>query len=193
MICKQKGMTLAEVLVAITIFSLIMLATLTALRTFAFTYERLIAVTSTITEMREVDRFLRQALRNAVNEAQLFEGERSSLRWVGPIDRVGGAGGLQHLRLTHKNDNLILSFAPFTPADTSPDWAVQVPDFSLIQQAETVNFFYQANPTDNWEEKFQWKNQEGDVNLPWAVAIEIISAGDTWPPLIINFDRYRFR
>ena len=59
MILAQRGMTLVEVTVATVIFSMIMLATVTALQTFAGTYAKLEEITARTTQMREADRFLR--------------------------------------------------------------------------------------------------------------------------------------
>ena len=58
MISGQKGMTLVEVTVATVIFSMIMLATVTALRAFAGTYAKLEEITARTAQMREADRFL---------------------------------------------------------------------------------------------------------------------------------------
>ena len=106
MISGQKGMTLVEVTVATVIFSMIMLATVTALRAFAGTYAKLEEMTARTTQMREADRFLRVILRSAINHPDFFEGGLHTLQWVAPIDRVGSAGGLQHLRLTREGNRL---------------------------------------------------------------------------------------
>ena len=99
---NQQGMTLVEVTVASVIFAMIMLAVVTAMRTFGQSYDRLQQVTAKTAQKREVDRFLRQALRDALQEPGYFEGATSWLKWVAPIDRVGSAGGLQHLKLEVK-------------------------------------------------------------------------------------------
>ena len=122
MIPDQKGMTLVEVTVATVIFSIIMLATVTALRAFAGTYARLEEMTARTTQMREADRFLRVILRSAINRRDFFEGGLHALHWVAPIDRVGSAGGLQHLRLSREGNRLMLSFAPVMESDTPPPY-----------------------------------------------------------------------
>ena len=69
MISQSRGMTLVEVMVATTLFSMIMLATVTALRTFAMTYDRVRQEANKTSQIREGDRFIRQALQDAVNVA----------------------------------------------------------------------------------------------------------------------------
>ena len=54
---RQSGMTLVEMVIAATIFAMIMLATVTGLRTFALSHDRLLTKTAYTSEMREVDRF----------------------------------------------------------------------------------------------------------------------------------------
>ncbi|GIR70774.1 MAG: hypothetical protein CM15mP74_20250 [Halieaceae bacterium] len=121
-------MTLVEVTVASVIFAMIMLAVVTAMRTFGQSYERLPQTTALTSQKREVDRFLRQALRDALPESGYFDGAAGWLEWVAPIDRVGSAGGLQHLRLESRGRNLMLHFAPFDrfgdPQD-EPDWGLR--------------------------------------------------------------------
>ena len=67
MISSYRGMTLVEVTVATVIFSMIMLATVTALQTFAGTYAKLEKITARTAQMREADRFLRVTLKAAIN------------------------------------------------------------------------------------------------------------------------------
>ena len=105
---RQSGMTLVEVTVASLIFAMIMLAVVTAMRTFGQSYERLQQLTDQTAQKREVDRFLRQVLRDALPEAGYFDGAAAWLEWVAPVDRVGSAGGLQHLKLEAKGKDLIL-------------------------------------------------------------------------------------
>ena len=125
---RQAGMTLVEVTVASVIFAMIMLAVVTAMRTFGQSYERLQQTTALTSQKREVDRFLRQALRDAIPESGYFDGSAGWLKWVAPIDRVGSAGGLQHLKLESRGSNLMLHFAPFDrfgdPQD-EPDWGLR--------------------------------------------------------------------
>ena len=74
MMWSQRGMTLVEVVVAATIFAVIMLATTTGFGTFARSYEALSLETAKTSRIREVDSFLRATFRDAVNLTGGFEG-----------------------------------------------------------------------------------------------------------------------
>jgi prepilin-type N-terminal cleavage/methylation domain-containing protein len=189
----QKGLTLVEVMVATVIFSLIMVGTVTALSTFAKTYKRLQTAVAATAEVREVERFLREALTDAMNQVGTFEGYEDSLRWVAPIDRVGGAGGLQQLQLTRKGDQLFISFAPMGLSAGAPVWGRFVPDFPLIDNVRRVAFSYQAHPLDEWQLSYSGSDQEDRAGIPYAVALEVQSNERVWPPLIVRFERYRER
>jgi len=149
----QSGMTLVEVTVASVIFAMIMLAVVTAMRTFGQTYDRLQDATQSTSQKREVDRFLRQALRDALPDPGYFDGTARWMRWVAPIDRVGSAGGLQHLKLSADGNRLLLNFAPFDrfadPQD-EPDWGATVETTVLLENTETLRISYRATPRDDW-------------------------------------------
>jgi len=144
---RQGGMTLIEVTVAAVIFSMVMLATVTAFRTFAGTYLRLEQETSRTTQMRETERFLRATLKSALNSPAPFEGKPRMVRWVAPLDRVGGVVGLQQLRLAQRDEQLLLSFAPLTESDRPIQWSKVVLPFPLINDLEKIRFFL---PTFSW-------------------------------------------
>ena len=186
----QRGMTLVEVTVATVIFSMIMLATVTAFRSFAGTYAKLEQQTAGTMEMREVDRFLRATLRRAINRPQFFDLAQDSLHWVAPIDRVGGVVGLQHLRLARQGDQLMLSFAPVAGAGSQPAWDSVAPPFPLINKLEKIRFAYQSTPQDPWTGRIE-SSRSQDTALPNAVALEIVSDCRVWPPMVIQFAEYR--
>ena len=188
---RQYGMTLIEVTVAAVIFSMIMLATVTAFRTFAGTYARLEQETARTMQMREAERFLRASLQSALNGPALFEGEHTTLKWVAPLDRVGGVAGLQHLRLSQQEGQLMLSFAPLAESDRPPAWNSVAPAFPLIGDLDKIRFFYHASAGDGWSEQMVTDNSSRDSGLPRAIALEIVANGKPWPPIIVQFDQHR--
>lgn len=191
---RQQGMTLVEVTVASVIFAMIMLAVVTAMRTFGKTYERLQQETEQSSQKREVDRFLRQALRDALPEPGYFDGTVRWLEWVAPLDRVGSAGGLQHLKLEAQGDNLILHFAPFDrsgdPQD-EPDWGAHVESVALIEELSQLRVAYRASPGEDWANTPDSKDDNvSEGALPWAVQLEIQAAEEHWPPITVAFEHY---
>lgn len=186
----QKGLTLVEVMVATVVFSMIMVGTTTALSTFASTYQRLHVETKKTTEIREVERFLRETLTDAVRGDGWFIGSKSMLSWVAPIDRVGGAAGLQHLRIAERNGQLILSFAPVGAAGREPAWGQQVPDFPLLQDVQRFALSYQPQPLSAWQSDTRSEAQDPGGNIPWAISLEIRSHDTAWPPLIVHLQQH---
>ena len=191
---RQAGMTLVEVTVASVIFAMIMLAVVTAMRTFGQSYERLQQTTALTSQKREVDRFLRQALRDALPESGYFDGAAGWLEWVAPIDRVGSAGGLQHLRLESHGRNLMLHFAPFDrfsdPQD-EPDWGAQVQSVALHGGLERFRVAYRVRPDLDWTTTPEAKGDNvPEGTLPWAVQLQIAAVGQEWPPIIVAFEQY---
>ncbi len=191
---RQAGMTLVEVTVASVIFAMIMLAVVTAMRTFGQSYERLQQTTALTSQKREVDRFLRQALRDALPESGYFDGAAGWLEWVAPIDRVGSAGGLQHLRLESRGRNLMLHFAPFDrfgdPQD-EPDWGAQVQSVALHGGLERFRVAYRVRPDLDWTTTPEAKGDNvPEGTLPWAVQLQIAAVGQEWPPIIVAFEHY---
>lgn len=187
-------MTLAEVTVASVIFAMIMLAMVTAMRTLGQSYDRLQHAVERTSQKREVERFLREALRSALPDAGYFDGDASWVRWVGPIDRVGSAGGLQHLKLESRGNQLLLSFAPFdrfADPQSEPDWGLAVETTALLQDLERFRLSYRSAPEDDWSSSLEnVGGSEANTSIPWALQLDIAS-GDDWPPIIVVFERYK--
>lgn len=190
---RQQGMTLVEVTVASMVFAMIMLAVVTAMRTFGQSYDRLQDATARTSVKREVDRFLRQTLRDALGEAGYFAGTSREVSWVAPVDRVGSAGGLQHLRLQVRGDQLVLSFAPFdreAEADALPAWGSVVDAVTLVDSVESFRVSYRALPADMWELSSAKTDDDSASGLPWGIRLEIETDTAVWPPLIVAFEQY---
>lgn len=190
---RQSGLSLVEVIVASLILSLIMLATMTAMRTFGRTYDTLLVTTERTARVREVGSFLRLALRDAMNEPQGFRLRRGELVWSTPLDRVGSAGGVQYLKLSHAADELVLSFAPHDAAATSdpnPDWGAVVEDFVLLEAVDRVAFSVRESVESDWQNRF---DGDGAASIPVLVSIEISHQGKPWPPIVVNLQASRAR
>lgn len=187
----ERGLTLVEVMVASVIFSMIMLGTVTALNTFARTYKKLQSTVFATTEIREVERFLRATLVDAANEPGFFEGSEESLRWVGPIDRVGGASGLQQLQLSRRGGQLVISFAPMGLSAGPAKWGRVAPDFPLVHNLQEIVFSYQAHPFADWQVSFDGNDRDQGAHIPWALSAQIRANDADWPPFIVHFEQYR--
>ena len=191
----QSGMTLVEMVIAATIFAMIMLATVTGLRTFALSHDRLLTKTAYTSEMREVDRFLRAAFRDAINITGQFEGTAREVRWIAPLDRVGSAGGLQHLRLRYFAGSVVLSFAPVDYEDNDgrePDWGAVVEDYPLLESVRDMRLSYVPKDDTGWSTRSTIKSSGGESapSIPRLIRLEIETETEKWPPIIVQFDRH---
>jgi len=189
---NQRGMTLVEVVVASVVFSLIMLGAITAMRTFGLTLDRLDTETASTGRFREVSRFLRQALRDAVPGDGYYAGNASRMVWLAPMDRVGSAAGLQFLRLTRQGDRLQLSFSPFDLGVTDPariEWGRAIDDFTLLEGLDALTVTYRNGAGMAWAPS-PVAAEGGGYQLPQAVKVEVGMEGRRWPPIVVALDGY---
>ncbi|MDP5070926.1 MAG: prepilin-type N-terminal cleavage/methylation domain-containing protein, partial [Congregibacter sp.] len=118
----SRGFTLVEMMVSITILSLVMLATVTGLRTLASTQVSLGRVTDRNDEIRSVSSFLRDALESAVVgsstgglsvgggsvEMTVFESSSSQLMWKTTMMFGESVGGSYVVRVAQESPNIVL-------------------------------------------------------------------------------------
>ena len=127
---QSRGFTLVEVIVALGILSLIMLATVSGYRTLGNTASTIDRMTDRTDELRSVSAFLRDALENSVvgtesggGDEMTFGGSASgagpvaffkvtegSLEWRAKILFGEAYGGSYFLRLAKQQDELVLQW-----------------------------------------------------------------------------------
>lgn len=187
---RTSGFTLVEMVVSLTILSLLTLATLTALRTLADTQTRLESTVSRLEEMRLVGRFLRDSLRQAQpvlkpkSFSAYFEGDPQSLSWVAPLQGVEGVAGMQFMRVFRDGDTLQVQFQPYRAVD--PVWT-GVDSHTLIEDLQTFEVAYRSEQNGPWTP--QWLTDPGvPATLPQAVKLRIQAQGRYWPDLVVAPD-----
>jgi len=188
---KQKGFTLVEVVIALTILSLIMLATLTALRTFADTQERLQRVTERLDEMRLVTKLLRRTIGQAVPVSRVkeeeafgsyFYGDGTELFWTTPMSGPG-LGGLKVLHLAADTEGqLVLQIADYLTGAEEPDWS-GLDQHLLVEELDSLLLAYREGPEADWVD--QW---ELSPTSPYSVKILISAHGRFWPEIVMNLN-----
>lgn len=141
---KTKGFTLLEVLIALTLLSMMMAAVVAAMRTFGNTKVTLDAVTGRVDEIRLVSDFLRSSIEGALPVVRVgtsetaqglkggsgdtfFAGSSSRMIWVAPLVAGASLGGAHVMQLARVGDRLEISwrpyqreFAAFESADLEP-------------------------------------------------------------------------
>ncbi|MDA8445940.1 prepilin-type N-terminal cleavage/methylation domain-containing protein [Paracidovorax valerianellae] len=193
---RQRGFTLVELLVVITLLSLVMLALGSALRTTAQTEERVDIRMLRTDELRVANGFLRSVLGRislqkraavlSVDESPFFfVGLPEEMAWVGIMPARYGAGGRYHFRLgvldQPSGRALVLRYLPWIEGGVPPDWN-QAASYVLVDDVVRFSIRYE----DPNEEPPVWGAPWTLVDRPpQRVSISISTASSAWPEIVI--------
>ena len=191
------GFTLIEVLVVMSLLSLVMLAMGSALRTTAQTEERVDQRLQRTDEMRVADGFLRSILgRVAARKVPLpvepgasqfiFSAQAGQLTWVGVMPARHGAGGRYHFRLQVQDTStaqqaLVLQYTPWLDDAVLPDWS-QADRHVLVQGVTAFAMqFEDAQPEPPvWTP--QWTIAD---RLPQRAMLSLQTSAGAWPAIVV--------
>lgn len=193
---RMSGFTLVEILVAMTLMSVVMLALGAAMRTIAQTEERVDQRLQRADEMRVATSFLSATLerisaRKSAAPTQvgsslyLFAGAPNAVMWVGVMPARYGAGGRYFFRLALDNQGpnraLVIRFAPWSASAVFPDWAVAE---SRVLVANATGFGLEYADEDGSSVAWlpQWPHAQ---RLPSRVRISLRTPAGDWPSLTI--------
>ncbi|MDY0073248.1 MAG: prepilin-type N-terminal cleavage/methylation domain-containing protein [Thauera sp.] len=199
---RQAGFTLVEVLIAVTLLSLLLLGLMATIGSFGRGGARLEELSKEMDEVRLVSAFLRQTLAAAAaTPAHTFEdgavqpyfiGGEQTLEWLAPLPARHGVGGLHRLRLSVREQpggmDLLLQYQPYLPPDplngeVLPDWS-QLEENVLARDLDAFRIAYQGGGEEGWSA--QW----GPLDvLPLRLTLHFSSAGKAWPPLVVILDQ----
>jgi general secretion pathway protein J len=195
---RQRGFTLVEVMVALTVLSLVMLATITGLRTLANTQVAIERMTHRIDEVRTVSGFLRATLESAVvgvnrsrlstggarAEATYFKASHESLAWKATVLFGENYGGSYLVRVAREEDRLVLRWQEPTQSGRPEDWN-KADSRTLVNDLDEFKLSFRMGFTDPWIEKIDRKA------VPALVRLQVRAAGRYWPDLIFRVQRSR--
>lgn len=193
---RGHGFTLVEVLVVMSLLSLVMLAMVSALRTAAQTEERVDRKLQSADELRLVNNFLREVLgrisaqktpilKQAGDSPYFFSGGPKEITWLGILPARHGVGGRHHLRLflgaTPNGSALAFQYAPWTGPANAPDWQAASPNV-LLEGVQGFGLEY----LDSQVEPPSWSPQWTAVDhLPDRVRVSIRTATGDWPDVVV--------
>jgi general secretion pathway protein J len=191
---RAGGFTLVELLVVISLLSLVMLALGAAMRTMAQSELRIDQRLARADEMRVATGFLATAMGRISNRKSLtpppagaspflFSGAPEAATWVGVMPARYGAGGRYFFRLARETNGaeaaLVIRFAPWAAGAGFPDWNT-AESRVLVTQATRLALEY-AEPEGGGSWLPQWSNIE---RLPTRVRVSVRTAAGDWPPLV---------
>lgn len=193
---KASGFTLVEILVAMALMSVVMIALGAAMRTIAQTEGRVDQRLEQADEMRVATSFLSATLerisprKNAAvtqvgSSLYLFAGAPNAVMWVGVMPARYGAGGRYFFRLALENQGpnraLVIRFAPWSASAAFPDWAV-AESRVLVPNATRFGLEYadEDGVSVSWLQ--QWPHAQ---RLPSRIRMSLQTPAGDWPFLTI--------
>lgn len=192
---RQRGFTLVEVMVALTILSLVMLATITALRTLANTQTALERLTQRVDEVRTVSSFLRDTLESAVASSgsgsggltlggsdpgsTFFRVYPQAVEWRSIVLFGESFGGTYLLRVAREADQLVLRWLEPDTISRTPDWA-GAPSRVLVDELDELQVSYRRELAGDWQSEWDWEG------TPSLLRLQIKASGRYWPELIMG-------
>ncbi len=192
---RAGGFTLLEVLVAMSLLALVMVAVLASMRTLGNTRTTLDGVVERVDEVRSVSGFLRASIGSALPvtypqpedladiadapSGLWFEGDSAALAWVAPLLNGARFGGAYAMYLERDEATLKLRWHPFR-ADLEGDVGFDLPDKILLDDVEEFTIGYLPYYGEDWQDEWE----PSGVN-PVAVRLNIKANGRYWPELVI--------
>ena len=192
------GFTLVEVVVALAILSLVMLTTITGLRTLANTQVSLERIAGRVDQMRTVSSFLRDTLESAAiggggsgglslgadsRESAYFELTPQSLTWKSTILIGESFGGTYLLRVAREDDLLVLRWQePGPSGEPQQEWS-QAHERTLVENLQEFEVAWREDAGDDWQQQWEAGDEAGWVRL------QVRTADRYWPELVIQVPR----
>ncbi|MDO5624849.1 MAG: prepilin-type N-terminal cleavage/methylation domain-containing protein [Pseudomonadota bacterium] len=207
----SRGFTLIEVLIALVLLSLLMLALTGALRAMGQTETRVDQRIEAGEDYRLAHDLLRQVLGHvsgrtfrptqvgAGPEVPFFMGDEQTLRWVGVMPARYGSGGRHYMRLAVEPVNgqprWVLRFAPWNGAPTFDQWAsasAQAIAAAPADAAFSTALAYRDPRTGQWLNAWPPAGADAQAGqpgqpprLPDAVRIDVTGPAPAWPPMLL--------
>lgn len=193
-----RGFTLIEVLIAMTLLSIMMVLLFTSLKICGDSWEKGESKITDVNEMAVVYNFFQRDLSIAKplwndlpaeeQKTFSFQGSSQSLQFVSAFPASAGRSGLQlfSLNLSEENNEQVINVTLVPFVRIAEGEKLQKEEVTLIKHVSdfTLTYFSSANEISEgvWSE--EWLNKEA---LPRLVKISIkLDNGIYWPAMIID-------
>ncbi len=191
-LARHRGFTLVEMMVSLALLSMLVVATLAAIRTLGNTQARLDDVSDQVDEKRLVMAYFKRTLgqfvpvRRAVPDELtgiFFYGTATDLVWVSPTQ--AGWGGLHVHRLSwSEGGELRIQLDGYRSPREEPVWD-ELEYHLLADNIEALEITYRAPPESQWVEA-EWVTEwPMAAEAPTHIRVDLRSNDRPWPPLIL--------
>lgn len=189
---RLGGFTLLEILVVMTLLSVVMLALGSSLVTVSQAEQKIDERVDRIDGMRVTVSFLRATVGRVsarkvtapppIGTRVLFAGTANAVEWVGVMPARYGAGGRYFFRLGTEAGAgapaLVLRFAPWADESVFPDWT-RADARVLVDGVREFSIRYEdGNAPGNWSG--EWSAPE---RLPIQLQLNLATDTAAWPPI----------
>ena len=194
---SMGGFTLLELLVVMTLLSLVVLAMASALRTAAQTEERVDIRLAQADDARVATAFLRAVLSRVSAERRppspeggsqrgvWFAAENASLEWVGVMPVRPGIGGRHFMRLAvevrPQGNALVMRYQPWVVPAVPPVWD-SAASVELVREVRSLRLSYEDTSVQPAVWTDTWPHPD---RFPARVALRLDSAGGPWMPVVV--------
>jgi len=199
---KKQGFTLLEVLLGMSIMSVMMLLLFASLRICVQNWNAGEKKIAQVSQAAIIQNFLQSKLHAAVpldadflEEPQFsFQGEKEQIQFVAAMPASASRLGLQLFKLSKKKtareegSELLVDIRPFFPQSESEQWDVE--QVVILTKIHSIRFAYFGSDNDNAivdSDDYVWHDEWHDRrSLPSLVSIDIeLVGGEIWPQLVV--------
>lgn len=195
---RQRGFTLIEVLIAMTLLSIMVVLLFGSLRICAQSWEQGENKITEVNEVAVVFNFFQRHLSSAIplwndfvekeEKTFSFQGKKKSLQFVSVFPASAGRSGMQLFSMQPQQQDgeqvIKVTLTPFFPVTEGEEW--QKEEVVLLKHVSDFTLAYFGAADDGSESRWQEEWLEKDVQ-PQLVKISINTTnGIFWPEMIIE-------
>ena len=189
---NQAGLTLLELLIAISLLGLVVLTLSTVMRTGTLGTRAVITKADGIEEIRSVHFYLRRQIGN-IRAMTLPQGEKRSIAFAGGENSVSfiaampdgpSAGGLYRIRLSVENGRLTLLRR--AASNTDPGFEFFPGDEKLVLATGVTGLKFRYFAGESTAKPATWQSVwTGRKALPQLIGMTVLdNVGEQWPDFI---------